>query len=72
MIKWKILKQFICICLCIVYDFAVFGEMPTDFVSKIKSYLYKWTYFVQGQSVSCVRKKEHIILIVWTGRNVRG
>ena len=34
MIKWKILKQFICICLCTVYDFAVFGEMPTDFVSK--------------------------------------
>lgn len=35
------MKRFVYICLRAVYDFAVFGKIPTDFVSKIKLYLHK-------------------------------
>lgn len=65
MIKWKILKQFFYICLCTVYDFALFGEMPTDFVSKIKLYPYKIEIFLRkDKPASYVREKEHIALMI--------
>ncbi len=61
MIKWKILKRFVYICLCTVYDFVVFGAIPADFVSKIKLYLHKADICLCGYDPSMCEKKEHII-----------